>query len=62
VRLEKYVETCRDVAARTKTPLADHFAHWSKRVRDGGDLGEWTTDQCHPNPRAIGRSPRCCCR
>lgn len=51
VRLEKYVQVCREVAQRTKTPLVDHFAHWSKQAEAGVDIGAWTTDQCHPNPR-----------
>jgi lysophospholipase L1-like esterase len=51
VRLEKYVEACREVAVMTKTPLADHFAYWTKRAKNGGDVRDWTTDQCHPNPR-----------
>jgi acyl-CoA thioesterase-1 len=51
VRLEKYVAVCREVAAKTNTPLADQYAHWSKRAKEGVDIGEWTTDQCHPNPR-----------
>jgi acyl-CoA thioesterase-1 len=51
VQLEKYVAICREVAKKTKTPLADHYAHWAKHVKKGGDLTDWTTDQCHPNPR-----------
>jgi lysophospholipase L1-like esterase len=51
VRLEKYVRVCREVARETKVPLVDHYARWSKRLTEGGDPGEWTTDQCHPNPR-----------
>jgi acyl-CoA thioesterase-1 len=51
VRLEEYVKVCREVARETKTPLVDHFAHWSKAASGGTDLGDWTTDQCHPNPR-----------
>src|SRR5260370_31307145 len=51
LRLEKYVEACRKVAKETKTPLVDHFAYWSKKIADGVDIGAWTTDQCHPNPR-----------
>jgi lysophospholipase L1-like esterase len=50
--LEKYVDACRKVARDTKTPLVDHFAVWSKKAATGFDIGkEWTTDQCHPNPR-----------
>jgi predicted acyl esterase/lysophospholipase L1-like esterase len=50
-RLEAYVRICRAVARETKTPLVDHFEHWSKRNAAGMDIGAWTTDQCHPNPR-----------
>jgi acyl-CoA thioesterase-1 len=51
VRLDQYAEGCRAVARETKTPLVDHFAHWTKAGAVGTDLGDWTTDQCHPNPR-----------
>jgi acyl-CoA thioesterase-1 len=51
LRLESYVNACREVAKETKTPLVDHFAHWSKAAKAGTDIAEWTTDQCHPNPR-----------
>jgi lysophospholipase L1-like esterase len=51
VRLGKYVEVCRKVAKETKTPLIDHFAYWSEKAKAGVDIGTWTTDQCHPNPR-----------
>jgi lysophospholipase L1-like esterase len=51
VRLEQYAEACRAVAREMKAPLVDHFAHWTKAAADGTDLGDWTTDQCHPNPR-----------
>ena len=50
VRLEKYVEACREVAALWRVPLVDHFAGWSKAKKDGVTLREWTTDGCHPNP------------
>jgi lysophospholipase L1-like esterase len=51
VRLEPYVEACRAMAREMKAPLVDHFTHWTKAVAGGTDLGKWTTDQCHPNPR-----------
>jgi acyl-CoA thioesterase-1 len=51
LRLEEYVRACREVAKETKAPLVDHYAHWSKAASDGTDVGGWTTDQCHPNPR-----------
>jgi lysophospholipase L1-like esterase len=51
VSLERYVIVCREVAKETKTPLVDHFAHWTKANAAGTDVGTWTTDQYHPNPR-----------
>ena len=45
------MKVCRQVAEETKTPLVDHFAHWTKANANGIDIGAWTTDQCHPNPR-----------
>lgn len=50
VRLEPFVEGCRDVAREQSVPLVDHFQIWSKANIEGTDIGEWTTDQCHPNP------------
>jgi lysophospholipase L1-like esterase len=51
LRLEKYVEHCRDVAKELNVPLVDHFAHWSTKEKAGQNLDAWTTDTCHPNPR-----------
>ena len=51
VRLEKYVEACREVAKELKVPLIDHFARWTEQEKQGQNLGDWTTDQCHPNVR-----------
>jgi lysophospholipase L1-like esterase len=48
--LETYVKVCREVAEETKTPLVDHFAHWTKQSEAGVDIAKWTTDGCHPNP------------
>lgn len=50
VQLEKYVAACRTVAAEKRTPLVDHFQHWTAAEAKGTDIGGWTTDQCHPNP------------
>jgi len=50
VRLEKYVEACRAVAAEKRTPLVNHYQHWLQAEAKGTDIGQWTTDQCHPNP------------
>lgn len=49
LRLERYVDACREVARETQTPLVDHFAHWTAAAAKGTDVGAWTTDQCHPN-------------
>ncbi len=49
-RLEAFLDACRDVARETKAPLIDHYAHWLAYELRGQDLGDWTTDQCHPNP------------
>jgi len=51
LRLDKYVRVCRQVARETKTPLVDHYERWARHLAGSGDLGDWTTDQCHPNPR-----------
>jgi lysophospholipase L1-like esterase len=50
VRLEKFVDACRQVAKETDTPLVDHFAYWTEANSSGTDVGTWTTDACHPNP------------
>jgi lysophospholipase L1-like esterase len=50
LRLEPFVEGCRLVAREQNVPLVDHFRIWSKANAEGTDIGEWTTDQCHPNP------------
>lgn len=49
LRLEKYVEACRAVAAEMRVPLVDHFQCWTDAEAAGANIGEWTTDQCHPN-------------
>lgn len=48
-RLEPYVKACRLVARETGVPLVDHFEYWTLAEQGGQDLGQWTTDQCHPN-------------
>lgn len=50
LRLEKYVDVCRKVATQMKTPLVDHFRSWTTEENAGKQIGDWTTDQCHPNP------------
>ena len=51
LRLEKYVEECREVAKELGVPLVDHYAFWTQKEKAEQDLGAWTTDQCHPNPQ-----------
>jgi len=51
VQLEQFAEACRAVAAEQKVPLVDHFKIWTEAEARGGDVGSWTTDQCHPNPK-----------
>jgi lysophospholipase L1-like esterase len=48
VRLGGYMDVCREVARDVRVPLVDHFAFWTNRAQTM-DIGEWTTDQCHPN-------------
>ncbi len=49
-RLEPFAVVCREVAAKWRVPLVDHFAHWTAARAGGAVLREWTTDGCHPNP------------
>jgi lysophospholipase L1-like esterase len=49
-RLQKYMASTRLVAAEKQVPLVDHYQIWTKHRDAGNDPGEWTTDQCHPNP------------
>ncbi|MST01303.1 MAG: hypothetical protein EXS29_08350, partial [Pedosphaera sp.] len=51
LRLEKFVQACRAVAVEKKVPLVDHFQIWTEVEARGTNLGTWTTDQCHPNPK-----------
>ncbi|WP_435009549.1 SGNH/GDSL hydrolase family protein [Tundrisphaera lichenicola] len=51
VRLEPYMEACREVAEECRVPLVDHFARWTRARSEGRKLSDWTTDGCHPNPR-----------
>jgi acyl-CoA thioesterase-1 len=54
-RLEQFMHACREVARETKTPLVDNYADWLSAEEAGQDLGQWTTDQCHPNPAGHAR-------
>jgi lysophospholipase L1-like esterase len=55
VRLEPFVEICRDVAVERRVALVDHYADWSDAEGRGEEIGGWTTDQCHPNPEGQAR-------
>lgn len=48
--LAEYLPACREVAQIQNVPLIDHFQIWTAEEEKGSDVGEWTTDQCHPNP------------
>ncbi len=50
VKLDAFMNACREVAAACDVTLIDHFAMWSQAEDDGQALREWTTDGCHPNP------------
>lgn len=50
VRLEPFVDACRQVAAEWRVPLVDHYADWTAARAEGVALADWTTDACHPNP------------
>lgn len=50
LRLAEYMAACREVAKELEVPLVDHYQHWTAAEAQGQDLGDWTTDQCHPNP------------
>ena len=49
VPLENFMNHCRKIASDSKVPLVDHFRYWSKQNDSGINIGQWTTDQCHPN-------------
>ncbi|MDA1158122.1 MAG: GDSL-type esterase/lipase family protein [Planctomycetota bacterium] len=49
IKLEPFVQACRDVAKEWRVPLIDHFADWTTAHDAGSDLHAWTTDGCHPN-------------
>jgi lysophospholipase L1-like esterase len=51
VRLEPYVQICREVAKEWRVPLVDNYAEWSEARKAGVNLRTWTTDGCHPNPQ-----------
>jgi len=49
--LAEYCQRTRDLAAELKLPLVDHYRHWIDAGKAGTDVGTWTTDQLHPNPK-----------
>ncbi len=49
IKLEPFVQACREVAEDWRVPLVDHFADWTTAHAAGTDLHGWTTDGCHPN-------------
>lgn len=49
-RLRRYMQATRGVAESLQIPLVDHYRVWTKHRDAGNDPGDWTTDQCHPNP------------
>jgi lysophospholipase L1-like esterase len=55
LRLEKYMAACREVAKKMEVPLVDHFQIWTEAETAGKTIGDWTTDQCHPNPEGHRR-------
>lgn len=55
VKLEPFVQVCRDVASEWRVPLVDHFSGWTTARAGGADLHDWTTDGCHPNPAGHAR-------
>ena len=48
--LRDYMEVMRGVSKETGVILIDHFDFWTRSSRKGIDVGNWTTDQLHPNP------------
>ena len=50
VSLEKFTNHCRQIARELDVLLVDHFRYWTRQNESGIDVGQWTTDQCHPNP------------
>jgi lysophospholipase L1-like esterase len=55
IKLEPFVEACRETAKEWRVPLVDHFADWTAAKKGGADLHGWTTDGCHPNPDGHAR-------
>lgn len=51
IKLEPFIEVCRETAKKWRVPLVDHFSGWTAKRKGGTDLHEWTTDGCHPNPK-----------
>lgn len=49
VKLEPFMDACREVASAWRLPLVDHFSAWTAASDAGTNLNDWTTDGCHPN-------------
>jgi lysophospholipase L1-like esterase len=49
IKLEPFINVCREVAKERRVPLVDHFGRWTEAHDLGTDLHGWTTDGCHPN-------------
>lgn len=46
--LPPYVDAVREMAARHRTVLVDHYEAW-RRVEESGELEYWISHGCHPN-------------
>ncbi len=57
-RLEPFMAACREVAQELKVPLVDNYQIWAAAEKSGTKIGEWTTDQCHPNPDRASQTDR----
>jgi lysophospholipase L1-like esterase len=55
IKLEPFIEACRETAKKWRVPLVDHFSGWTAEREGGTDLHGWTTDGCHPNPKGHAR-------
>lgn len=49
--LAVFAEKCRSAATMSKTPMVDHFKHWTNLEKNGTNLSAWMTDECHPKLR-----------
>ena len=49
--LTEFLPACRNVAQQENVRLVDQFQIWTDAETKGTNIGDWTTDQCHPNPQ-----------